>query len=236
MSRIFAGTSGYAYASWKPDFYPPKFPAKNFLPFYSTRLNSVEINYTFRRLPSQSTVENWIKSTSPEFRFVIKAHQRITHFARLNAVEQFTSEFLKAVAALRESLRLGAYLFQLPPQFRCDLDALGRFLDFLPGDLRYAFEFRHESWFCDPVYELLRKHRAGMCIAESDTLQVPDVITADFAYYRFRKSNYSPPERQEIMLRLKRVLNDGHDVFVFFKHEESPSGALYAEELLRELR
>jgi len=235
MPQIFAGTSGYAYASWKPEFYPPKCPARNFLQFYATRLNSVEINYTFRHLPSKATLESWIQSTPPKFQFVIKAHQRITHFARLKGVEQFTYDFLKSVAPLQEAARLGAFLFQLPPQFRCDLVRLSEFLDSLPDDLRYAFEFRHESWFCDSLYELLRKQSVALCIGESEALQVPDVITGDFAYYRLRKGDYSKKERQQIVLRLKKALQNGHDVFAFFKHEQSPAGALYAEGLLREL-
>ena len=110
------------------------------------------------------------------------------------------------------------------------------FLDVLPKDMHYAFEFRHESWFSDSIYELLRKYSAAICVAESETLQVPDVVTANFAYYRLRKSDYSPDERRDISLRLQKVMKEVEDVFVFFKHEETPAGVLYAEELLRGLR
>ena len=236
MAGLFAGTSGYAYASWKPEFYPAKCSAKNFLSFYSRRLNSVEINYTFRQVPSLKTLESWIEATPPEFRFVIKAHQRITHFARLKGVAQPTVEFLKSLAPLQVVKRLGPILFQLPPQFKSDRETLAEFLAVLPQDMHYAFEYRHESWFSDSVYELLRKYNAAICVAESETSQVPEVITANFAYYRLRKSDYSQDERRAIALRLQKVMKEVEDVFVFFKHEETPAGVLYAEELLRELR
>ncbi|HUS12374.1 MAG TPA: DUF72 domain-containing protein [Pyrinomonadaceae bacterium] len=236
MAALFAGTSGYAYSSWNPDFYPAKCSSKNFLSFYSRRLNSVEINYTFRQVPSLKTLESWIEATPPEFRFVIKANQRITHFAKLKGVAQPTLDFLKSLAPLQVVKRLGPILFQLPPHFKSDLETLAEFLTVLPKDMHYAFEFRHDSWFGDSVYELLRRHNAAICVAESETLQVPDVVTADFAYYRLRKSDYSQDERRDIALRLKKVMKEVEDVFVFFKHEETPAGALYAEELLRELR
>jgi uncharacterized protein YecE (DUF72 family) len=233
MANLFAGTSGFAYASWKPDFYPKEVPAKNFLAHYATRLNSVEINYTFRRLPAAATLENWAQMTPPTFRFAVKAHQRITHFQRLRNVEEFTELFFKSIEPLRATRRLGPVLFQLPPQFRCDLQVLAAFLDQLPRDVRCAFEFRHESWLTDAVYRLLEQHQAALCLAESETFQVPDVITADFVYCRLRKPEYTPEDRCAIAVKVTKLLQEGKDVFVFFKHEDTPAGALYAEELLR---
>src|SRR5262245_15650917 len=191
MSELFAGTSGFSYPTWKPDFYPPKTPAKHFLSVYSSRLNTVEINYTFRHFPSEKTLENWINQTPPNFLFVLKAHQRITHIARLKGVDEFTSDFIRSLAPLQRAGRLGPVLFQLPPQLKSDADRLAAFLDALPSHLRFAFEFRHESWFCDPVYQILREHKVALCLAESEKLQVPDVITADFVYFRLRKPEYS---------------------------------------------
>ena len=233
MSGLYAGTSGFAYAVWKPEFYPKEVPSKNFLAHYATRLNSVEINYTFRRLPAAGTLENWVQATPPTFRFAVKAHQRITHFQRLKNVGEFTDVFFKSIDPLRSARRLGPVLFQLPPQFKCDLDVLGAFLAQLPIDVRCAFEFRNDSWLSDPVYDLLRKYKAALCLAESERFQVPDVVTSDFVYCRLRMPEYSADDRRAIAAKVKKLLQDGKDVFVFFKHEDTPAGALYAEELLK---
>jgi uncharacterized protein YecE (DUF72 family) len=233
MPQLFAGTSGFAYPQWKPAFYPADVPQKKFLEYYSRRLNSVEINYTFRRLASASTLENWVKATEPGFLFCVKAHQKITHFERLKDVGEFTEVFLRSIDPLRATRRLGPILFQLPPGLHCDLPLLADFLAPLPTDLRYAFEFRHGSWLADPVYHLLEKHNAALCLAESDKFEVPEVVTAGFVYARLRKPEYSPDDRKAIAAKAQRLLAEGKDVFLFFKHEDTPDGALYAEELLK---
>jgi uncharacterized protein YecE (DUF72 family) len=124
-------------------------------------------------------------------------------------------------------------LFQLPPNFRADTALLEAFLATLPGDLRFAFEFRNASWLVDETYRLLEKHGVSLCLAESDKLVIPQVLTADFVYSRLRKEDYTPEERAEIQARAKEMLASGKDAFVFFKHEETPAGAVYAEELLK---
>lgn len=232
---VYAGTSGFAYPSWKPRFYAADLAAKRFLEYYAGRLNSVEINYTFRRLPAESTLENWIKATSEGFLFCPKAHQRITHLARLKGAD-FTEVFFRALDPLRATHRLGPILFQLPPYFRRDTAALAEFLSALPEDLRYSFEFRHESWLTDEVYRVLSDHNAALCWAESEKLVIPEVSTASFAYFRLRKPEYSPEERRTLALTVQKLANEGKDAFVFFKHEDTPEGALYAEELLKALK
>lgn len=233
---IYAGTSGFAYPSWKPRFYPADLSSKKFLEYYAGRLNSVEINYTFRRLPAESTLENWIKATSQGFMFCPKAHQRITHLARLKGVADFLEIFLRSLDPLRATHRLGPILFQLPPYFRRDDAVLAEFLTALPKDLRYSFEFRHESWLVNEIYKLLEEHNAALCWAESEKLVIPEVSTASFAYFRLRKPEYSPEERKAIVLSVEKLKKQCKDVFVFFKHEETPEGVLYAEELLKTLR
>ncbi|PYV20448.1 MAG: DUF72 domain-containing protein, partial [Acidobacteria bacterium] len=208
-------------------------PAKKFLEYYARRLNSVEINYTFRRLAAASTLENWIKATEPGFLFAPKAHQRLTHMLRLKDAAEFTEIFLRSIDPLRATHRLGPVLFQLPPYLRCDLKLLADFLAGLPTDIRYSFEFRHASWLVDAVYDLLRKHNVTLCWAESEKLGVPEVTTADFAYFRLRKAEYPPAERKAISATVEKLLAGRKDVFVFFKHEDTPDGALYAEELLK---
>jgi uncharacterized protein YecE (DUF72 family) len=232
MAQLYAGTSGFAYPSWKPDFYPAKLASKKFLSFYATRLNAVEANYTFRQLPSATTLENWVTATPAGFVFACKAHQRLTHILRLKESE-FLQIFFRAIDPLRSARRLGPVLFQLPPNMKADAALLAAFLEKLPGDVSCAFEFRNQSWLNDEVYRLLEKHRVGLCLAESEKFEVPQVVTAGFVYVRLRKPDYSAADRAEIRSRVDKLLAEGRDVYVFFKHEDTPAGALYAEELLK---
>jgi len=231
MGQVYAGTSGWAYASWKPDFYPAKLPAAKFLSHYSARLNSVEVNYTFRRFPSQKLLQGWIEATPPDFKFAFKSHQRITHFMRLRDAAGQTSDFVGALELMRKANKLGPVLFQLPPHLKLDLQLLEDFLAGLPKQIRAAFEFRHNSWFNEEVFTALRKANAALCEAESENLVTPPVSTADFSYLRLRNESYSVKARSEIAERVKNLVPSG-DVFTYFKHEETAEGALYAEGLL----
>ena len=233
MATLFAGTSGFAYPAWKPAFYPAKLPANQFLKHYAGRLNAVEINYTFRRLPAAATLAAWVEATPPGFVFAVKANMRITHILRLRNAEQATEVFFKAIDPLRATRRLGPILFQLPPQMKCDTALLGDYLALLPGGMRYAFEFRHESWLAGPVYDLLRTRNISLCLAESEKFEVPEVITADFVYYRLRKPDYGEKDIDGFAARAKEMLAAQRDLYLMFKHEESPEGALNAELLLR---
>lgn len=236
MAALYAGTSGFAYPQWKPDFYPEKLSAARFLEHYSRRLNSVEINYTFRRMPPAATLENWVRATPPGFLFAVKAHQRITHVQRLKDARTAAEMFLRSIDPLRATRRLGPVLFQLPPNLRADEGLLGDFLAQLPGDLRYAFEFRHVSWLAGAIYELLGRYNAALCLAEAERLQIPEVITTKFVYYRLRMPSYSESDLDRIWARCENLLAAGKDVFVYFKHEETPQGALHAESLIERAR
>jgi uncharacterized protein YecE (DUF72 family) len=228
---IFAGTSGWAYPSWKPGFYPAKLASAKFLTHYATRLNTVEVNYTFRRFPTEKLLSGWIAATPANFQFAIKAHQKITHVARLRDVADFTSDFLRSLQPLDEEKKLGPVLFQLPPFLKCDVALLKDFLAVLPRSLRAAFEFRHASWFSDEIYGVLREANAALCNAESEKLETPDVQTADFAYLRLRKEEYSATVRKALTRQVADLTQRG-DAFVYFKHEETAEGAIYAEGLL----
>jgi uncharacterized protein YecE (DUF72 family) len=231
MSKLYAGTSGWAYPQWKPDFYPAKLPAAKFLGYYATRLNSVELNYTFRRFPTEKLLAGWIAATPADFKFAVKAHQNITHVKRLKDAQEWTSNFFVSLAPLQEAGKLGPVLFQLPPFLRCDVSRLKDFLAELPRKTRVAFEFRHESWFSSEVFDALRDAHAALCQAESEKLETPKVQTADFTYFRLRKQSYSPEERAELTKDALDLARTG-DVFTYFKHEDTPEGAFYAEELL----
>lgn len=236
-TRIYAGTSGWAYPTWKPEFYPPKTPAKKFLESYATQLNSVEVNYTFRALPTEMMLEGWIAATPEDFRFSFKAPQRITHFRRLRECEADVAQFLAALGPIRNARKLGVLLFQLPPNFKADAALLTTFLSSpalqTPDAVRVAFEFRHQTWFTEEIYNVLHQHEAALCIAESDDLQTPEVHTASkFTCFRLRRTNgYSPAELAAFAERFA-ALGQSRDVFTYFKHEDEPTGPLNAKEFL----
>jgi len=232
MKKIYAGTSGWAYPSWKPAFYPQKLASAGFLSHYAGRLNSVEVNYTFRRLLAPKLAKEWIRATPEGFLFAVKAHQAITHFKRLRDARSQTQKFLGSLRPLVKARKLGPVLFQLPPNFKSDLGRLEKFLSSLPRQLRYSFEFRHASWFTEEVYDLLRAFNVALCLAESDEFATPEVTTAKFSYLRLRREKYSARALAKVIARAKTLRRHG-DVFVYFKHEETPEGAHYAESLVR---
>jgi uncharacterized protein YecE (DUF72 family) len=236
MPQLYTGTSGWAYPTWKPDFYPAKLAQKKFLGHYATQLNTVEVNFTFRQLVKETTIQNWMNDTPAHFRFGIKAHQVITHIKRLRATEDFVPRFLATIEPLAAAGKLGPVLFQLPPNLKLDAALLKDFLALLPRTLPAAFEFRHASWFDESVWEILKSNGVALCIAETETLTTPDVATGAFVYYRFRKPSYSGEERQSMIERIRGHIAAGRDVFAYFKHEETPEGALYAVDMLNALQ
>jgi uncharacterized protein YecE (DUF72 family) len=234
MHKIHIGTSGWAYSSWKPDFYPAKTPSSKFLEYYSSQLNCVEVNYTYRARPAVKTLQNWAASTPEGFTFVAKAHQRITHIKRLVDVDQDVDSFFASLQPLLHARKLGPVLFQLAPNLKADAERLAKFLKGLPKDVPSAIEYRNPSWFDEKIYSLMRDHNVALCIAESDELAVPEVFTATFAYYRLRKSDYTESEIGEIEKRLRAAAQE-REMYAFLKHEETPEGAINARKLLERL-
>jgi len=234
MAQLYAGTSGWAYPSWKPDFYPAKLAQAKFLQHYSTQLNAVEVNFTFRQLLKEATAQKWIADTPAGFRMSVKAHQVITHIKRLKNTGDFIPRFLGTIEPLARAEKLGPLLFQLPPNLKADPKLLEEFLTVLPRAVPSAFEFRHASWFTDEVFELLKSRNLALCVAESEERTTPDVVTADFCYYRYRKPAYTAEERRAMIGRIREHLAAGRNVFAYFKHEETPEGAMYAVEMLKE--
>lgn len=234
--RAFVGTSGWAYSSWKPDFYPQELPQKRFLEYYATQLNSVEVNYTFRQFPTENMLAGWLAASGAGFRFSFKAPQRLTHILRLKDCSDTVAALTRALAPVAAAGRMGVVLFQLPPNFKVDVPRLDSFLVYAcTRGVRLAFEFRHISWFCDEVFAVLRHHGVALCVAESEDLETPDVVTAPFTCYRLRKSGYSAAQLDVIENILRRRSSEG-EVFAYFKHEEQPIGAICAVDTLRSLQ
>jgi len=226
---LHVGTSGFSYKEWKGSFYPEDLPAKSMLHYYAERFGTVEINNSFYRMPKASVLESWAGEVPADFRFVLKAPQRITHFKRLKEADEPVAYFLDVIAALGE--RLGPLLFQLPPNFKKDLARLRDFLPLLPEDQRVAFEFRHASWFDDEALDVLREHGVALCLAEAeDGLDVPFVGTADWGYLRLRRPDYSDAELKRWVDRTRE--QEWADTFVFFKHEDEGKGPKMAERFL----
>ena len=224
---LHIGTSGWSYPTWKPAFFPDGLPAKRFLEYYATQLNAVELNATFRRMPAATAIAGWIAAATPDFRFAAKAHQSITHFKRLKNAEESLRFFLQSLEPLRQSGKLGPILLQIPPNLKADTGLLDAFVQLLPQAYHFAFEFRHESWFVDQVYEILKKKNVALCWAESEKITTPRVATSDFLYHRFRVAELVGAQLRTIGQALNEESRD-QDVYAFFKHEDEPSGALNA--------
>lgn len=227
--KLYVGTSGYSYKEWKGIFYPEKLPAKEMLSFYASQLPAVEINNTFYRLPQKSMLEGWKEQVPANFRFSIKASQRITHFKRLKDVAEETKYLLDTASCLEE--RLGVVLFQLPPNMKKDLPRLETFLQCLPGGTRFAFEFRHPTWLEDDVLDLLRQAGHALCISDTDDMPVTHIDrTADWGYLRLRRVVYDEPALIEWLQRIRN--QQWQEAFVFFKHEDEGTGPRLAGQFL----
>lgn len=217
IARVRIGASGFSYKEWLGSFYPARLPAARMLAYYAERLPTVEINYTFRAMPRRAMLERWAAETPADFRFALKAPQRITHFARLRDSAESVGYFAETAGALGE--RLGPALFQLPPDLQRDDALLREFLATLGRRMRAAFEFRHRSWFAAPVLEALSDGGAALCIAESDRLESPVERTAPFVYVRLRKESYDDAALAQWAARLVRLRGDADEIYVYFKHE-----------------
>src|SRR6266480_2244271 len=228
--NLYVGTSGYSYKEWRGTFYPEDMPDKQMLHYYGERFRSVEINNTFYRMPKASVLEAWAAEVPADFKFVLKASQQITHKQRLKDSGDSVSYLLKVAGALKE--RLGPLLFQLPPFLKKDAPRLRDFLALLPPDHRAAFEFRHQSWFDDEVFSLLRDQRAALCIAEAENdLEIPFVSTADWGYLRLRRPDYGDAELKAWAKRVDE--QKWGEAFIFFKHEEEGKGPEMAKRFLK---
>jgi uncharacterized protein YecE (DUF72 family) len=229
--KSWIGTSGFQYAEWKGNFYPEDLPAAKMLPFYAERFSTTEINYTFHRIPSPKTIDNWKTLTPENFRFALKAPQKITHWSKLRDCADTLDYFCKVISGLNE--RLGPVLFQLPPNFKKDVDVLTSFLREFPS-LKAAFEFRHESWFDDEIFGILKSRNVALCIADTENLATPKVSTGDYGYLRLRREDYRKIDIEQ-WVDFVRTQDGWNDVFIYFKHEEVGIGPKLARQMIEML-
>lgn len=231
-SRVLVGTSGYNYPEWRGTFYPEQFSNAKMLAYYAERFPTVEINYTFYRMPTEKLLAGWAAGTPDSFSFTLKAPRRITHDSKLQRCEELVHVFCRTAETLGP--KLATLLFQLPPTFKKDADVLRGFLELLPEGTRAAFEFRHPSWFETDVFDALRSRNIALCVADSEKLHAPVEITADYAYFRLRDEGYQQADIDRWADTI-RTLQGVHDVFVYFKHEEQGLGPDFARRLIAAL-
>lgn len=228
---VHVGTSGFGYREWRGSFYPKRFPTARMLPHYAERFHTVELNSTFRRMPTAKAIAGWDQDTPAGFVFALKVPQQITHFARLRDVAEPLRDLLDTVGGLGP--KLGPFLLQLPPNFRKDAGRLAACLALVPPPVRVAVEFRHPSWLDDEVYGILRDRNAALCVADTEAGTTPVAVTADFGYLRLRDRAYKPAE----LARWARTATreEWRDAFVYFKHEESGKGPEFGHALMAHL-
>ena len=226
---VLVGTSGYDYPPWVGSFYPRGLPAKQRLSHYASRFRTVEINYSFYQKPTAAIVRAWAAQVPPEFRFALKAWQRITHHQRLRGTRPSVNAFAQVARALGP--RLGPILYQLPPNLKPDPALLRDFLAQLPRDLPAAFEFRHPGWLAGPTFTALADAGAALCVADSEDLTAPLVRTAPFGYFRLRREEYSPAALARWAAGIQGA-GFTADVHVYFRHEDTGTGPRFALRLL----
>ena len=225
--KFYVGVSGFSYASWKGTFYPKDLKSEDFLSFYSGKLNSVEINSSFYAPPSAAMVKSWAGRTGEDFRFAIKSPRLITHTLKIGKGAPEAADRLGNTLDLLRA-KLGPVLFQLPPFFRHDLKTLESFLTHTTAVKRKVFEFRHESWLNDSTYQLLEKHDAGFCIAETEDMKPVLKVTGGLPYFRLRKDVYTASDVGKWTEKIREIIKGSEEAYVYLRHDETGENASYA--------
>ncbi len=236
MAAAYIGTSGWVYKHWRGIFYAPGLPPAEYLSFYARHFRTVEINYSFYRLPSRANFVGWRDSTPPGFVFAVKASRYITHMKKLQEPAEPLRRFFASAEGLGE--KLGPVLFQFPHTWQKSYQRLETFLEYLPPGRRCAFEFRHPSWLSEDVYQALAKRGAALCIPDHPDLAKDLRLTASFTYVRLHSGRYgigyTEPELALWARRLGEFLGEGADAYVYFNND--PEGyAVRNAQRLREL-
>ena len=228
------GTSGWSYKDWRGRFYPEEIPQKTWLPFYAQHFSTVEINMTFYRYPKPETLKGWLDKVPEDFKFTLKANRQITHRKRIKGVKSEVRYFYVLADSLR--YKLGCILFQLPPSLTFDLVLLEEFLSSLSPKYKNVIEFRHESWYQDEVYKLLKSYNVVFCAVSSAKVPKTVVETAESAYFRFHgltggyKYSYSEEELEKWAETIRKT--KVRECFVYFNNDYHA----YAVENCRTLR
>lgn len=227
--NLLCGTSGFSYKEWKGPFYPEKHADNEMLSYYAERLSAVEINDTFYRMPKENILQAWADKVPDNFRFSIKAPRKVTHFKRLKETTEECESLFKTIHSLGS--KFGCILFQLPANFQKDVKRLQTFLDLIPADINAAFEFRHQTWLDYDTYQILKSKNCALVLTETDEAPETKFIeTADWAYLRLRRTQYS---EQELKDRMEKIKNSRwNNVFVFFKHEDEGTGPRFAKQFM----
>ncbi len=240
MARILIGTSGWSYASWKGPFFPAKLIARQQLQYYASQFGTAELNGVFYRTPTEDAVRGWHEQTGKDFVFAWKASKFITHWKRLGPTAVNSLELMESRLALLGD-KVGPILFQLPPHFEANAERLAAFLDMLSPKRRYAFEFRHPSWYAAPVMKLLAARNVSLCISDHHDAPSPWKRTADFVYLRGHgpggryKGHYSEAALRDWAKRAEGWRQRGYDVYVYFDNDQksaAPADALKLKGML----
>lgn len=241
QAGIYIGTSGWVYPGWIGNFYPEKIKPKEVLPFYMNVFNSVELNNSFYRIPKEEYVKMWRDTTPQDFVFSCKANRYISHMKRLKEVEETVDKLLHVFSCFEQ--KLGPILFQFPPYWPVNMERLAKFIAYLPKDFQYTFEFRHQSWFCDALYELLTRNRMALCFYDIKTYQTPEVVTGDFIYLRMHgpelepyQGAYSAETLAAYAAQITHWRGEGKAVYCYFDNTIKACAPVDAQRLRQQLR
>ncbi|WP_298626859.1 DUF72 domain-containing protein [uncultured Legionella sp.] len=240
QNNVHIGTSGWSYDGWLGNFYPEKIKSTLILPFYTKTFDSVELNNSFYQIPKEKNIKNWVESTPSDFMFSCKANRYITHYKKLEDVKETVDKLINAFSHFEE--KLGPILFQFPPYWPVDLPCLQKFITELPQKYLYTFEFRHKSWFCEELYELLHAHQMALCFYDHKAYQSPEIVTSQFIYMRMHGPNenaYQGAYEEETLSQYaQQFINwqkEGKAIYCYFDNDEkanAPKDALRLKEMI----
>lgn len=263
MNKVFIGTSGWSYDHWQGIFYPVNLPKSRWLEYYTEYFETVEINSTFYHLPREKTVKNWLERTPEKFIFAVKAGRFITHLKQLKDPAESLERFWQIVEWFGE--KLGPILFQFPPKFEKDKERFHNFLSALAAakekpvgfkkfstrrvrELAAVMEFRHPSWFCDEVYEILRKFNVALCFSDTPRYPYCEEVTADFVYLRLHgherlyASRYTKEQLDEYVTKIKNWMKEVSppkgrvkDIYCYFDNDAEGYAVQNAIELRKKI-